>query len=172
MRPLLRFSLRPLLRLPQHRCMTRSISPPLLVGPTHSCGDRLHLSRAITLIESSRESHRAQARALLQEALAIAPPARLSSSFRIGISGPPGARSTSRSDHNATRISSELPFSRPLGVGKSSFIERLGMLLVSKGVKVLLPPLPDLLPSQTATPPQSPSVISPAPNLHLLSVPH
>lgn len=111
MRPFIRFPLHPLPFLPHRRCISRAISPSLLVGPTNSCGDRLHLSRAITLIESSRESHRSQARSLLQQALAIAPPERLSSSFRIGISGPPG-------------------------VGKSSFIERLGMLLVSKGTKV------------------------------------
>jgi LAO/AO transport system kinase len=85
----------------QHRGFSRHISALDLVGPVDSCGDRLHLSRAITLIESSRPSHRAAARALLQEALALAPQSRLSSSFRVGISGPPGAAACAKCYKNS-----------------------------------------------------------------------
>jgi hypothetical protein len=124
----------------QHRYFARTISPSELVGPVDSCGDRLHLSRAITLIESSRPSHRAEARAVLQEALALAPPARLTSSFRIGVSGPPGAEIRDK----LLRLSSFSCTSS--GVGKSSFIERLGMHLVSKRNKVHLPTSYQLFP--------------------------
>jgi LAO/AO transport system kinase len=66
-------------------------------------GDRRALARAITLIESSRPDHRAQAEALLA---AILP--KTGSSVRIGISGPPGA-------------------------GKSTFIERFGLAGIPHG---------------------------------------
>ena len=60
-------------------------------------GDKRALARAITLIESTRPDHRAEAEALLARLL----PAT-GKSIRIGISGPPG-------------------------VGKSTFIERFGL---------------------------------------------
>ncbi len=69
-------------------------------------GDRRALARAITLVESAREDHRAEASALLE---------RLGGSgreaLRIGLSGTPG-------------------------VGKSTFIEAFGTLLTSLGKRV------------------------------------
>ncbi len=70
-----------------------------------SVGERRALARAITLVESARADHRAQAAALL-EAL---PQDR--QALRIGLSGTPG-------------------------VGKSTFIEAFGMMLVEQGLKV------------------------------------
>ncbi|MDJ0608790.1 MAG: methylmalonyl Co-A mutase-associated GTPase MeaB [Kiloniellales bacterium] len=69
-------------------------------------GDRRALARAITVIESSRDDHRAEAEALLAALL----PAT-GGAIRIGISGVPG-------------------------VGKSSFIERFGLMLVERGHRV------------------------------------
>ncbi|WP_428928306.1 methylmalonyl Co-A mutase-associated GTPase MeaB [Marinibacterium sp. SX1] len=69
-------------------------------------GDRRALARAITLVESSREDHRTQARDLLERL-------RLSGreAVRIGLSGTPG-------------------------VGKSTFTESFGMMLVGQGLRV------------------------------------
>ena len=69
-------------------------------------GRRALVSRAITLVESSRPDHRAQARELLSE-LADA----TGSSVRVGISGVPG-------------------------VGKSTFIESLGTHLTKEGNRI------------------------------------
>ncbi|WP_375002729.1 methylmalonyl Co-A mutase-associated GTPase MeaB [Aeromicrobium sp. CTD01-1L150] len=69
-------------------------------------GKRAAYSRAITLVESSRADHRAQARELLAE---LTP--RAGGAVRIGISGVPG-------------------------VGKSTFIEALGAWLVEQGKRV------------------------------------
>lgn len=69
-------------------------------------GDRRVLAKAITLIESSRGDHRAQAQELLGQLLP-----QTGNSIRIGISGVPG-------------------------VGKSTFIERFGLLLLSLGKRV------------------------------------
>jgi LAO/AO transport system kinase len=69
-------------------------------------GDRRALSRAITLVESGRADHRAQAVALL-EALKDAGKTAL----RVGLSGTPG-------------------------VGKSTFIEAFGMFLIEQGLRV------------------------------------
>ena len=68
-----------------------------------SAGDRRALARAITLVESTRSDHRAQAAALLDGLLH-----RTGNSVRIGISGPPG-------------------------VGKSTFIEAFGLHLAGTG---------------------------------------
>ena len=70
-------------------------------------GDRRSLSRAITLVESGRADHRAQAVELL-ETLAKRDGAK---ALRIGLSGTPG-------------------------VGKSTFIESFGMMLTAKGLRV------------------------------------
>ncbi|HHS94083.1 MAG TPA: methylmalonyl Co-A mutase-associated GTPase MeaB [Rhodobacterales bacterium] len=69
-------------------------------------GERRALARAITLVESARADHRAQATALIE---ALAPAGR--SALRIGLSGTPG-------------------------VGKSTFIEAFGMFLIARGLKV------------------------------------
>ena len=69
-------------------------------------GDRRALARAITLVESGRADHRAQATALLDR-LALAGRQAL----RIGLSGTPG-------------------------VGKSTFIESFGMMLTGQGLRV------------------------------------
>ncbi len=69
-------------------------------------GDRAALARAITLIESRRADHQATARDLVQELLPLTGRA-----VRVGITGSPG-------------------------VGKSTTIDTLGMLLIAKGHKV------------------------------------
>ncbi|MCP5072813.1 MAG: methylmalonyl Co-A mutase-associated GTPase MeaB [Rhodobacteraceae bacterium] len=69
-------------------------------------GKRRALARAITLIESTRPDHRKRAIALLQELNQAKP-----QTLRIGLSGTPG-------------------------VGKSTFTESFGMLLVEQGLRV------------------------------------
>jgi LAO/AO transport system kinase len=69
-------------------------------------GDRTVLARAITLIESARPEHQAQAQALLVELLPYT-----GKTQRIGITGVPG-------------------------VGKSTFIDAFGTLLTGQGHKV------------------------------------
>lgn len=70
-----------------------------------SC-ERRALARAITLVESGRADHRAQAAELLERLSGAGRQA-----LRIGLSGTPG-------------------------VGKSTFIESFGMMLVGQGLKV------------------------------------
>lgn len=86
---------------------SRPLSPEIevLVGGVVR-GDRRALARAITLVESTRADHRAQAAELLDAVLD-----RTGSAVRIGISGPPG-------------------------VGKSTFIEAMGSRLTSSGHRV------------------------------------
>ena len=69
-------------------------------------GDRRALARAITLVESARSDHRLAADALISE---VAKSGR--QSLRIGLSGTPG-------------------------VGKSTFIESFGMMLIAQGLRV------------------------------------
>ncbi len=69
-------------------------------------GDRRALARAITLVESTRADHRAEAEALLAEVLPHS-----GGAVRVGISGAPGA-------------------------GKSTFIEALGSYLVAHDHRV------------------------------------
>jgi LAO/AO transport system kinase len=69
-------------------------------------GDRRALAKAITLIESTRDDHRREADALLD---ALLP--RTGGSLRVGISGVPG-------------------------VGKSTFIEALGLHVIEQGHRV------------------------------------
>lgn len=69
-------------------------------------GDRRALARAITLVESARDDHRAQADRLLE---LLAGPGR--QALRIGLSGTPG-------------------------VGKSTFIEAFGCMLTGQGLRV------------------------------------
>lgn len=69
-------------------------------------GDRTILSRAITLVESNLPAHHVLAQEIIQRCLPLS-----GNSFRIGITGVPG-------------------------VGKSSFIETLGMHVVEQGHKL------------------------------------
>ncbi|TDZ45405.1 methylmalonyl Co-A mutase-associated GTPase MeaB [Mycobacteroides franklinii] len=69
-------------------------------------GDRSALARAITLVESTRQDHRAQAQQLLLE---LSPEG--GNALRVGITGVPG-------------------------VGKSTTIEALGMYLIEQGHRV------------------------------------
>ena len=81
-----------------------SWAPALLAGPGPA--QRRAIAKAITLLESTRSDHRAQADALLT---ALLP--HTGKSFRLGISGVPG-------------------------VGKSTFIEALGLMLIASGHRV------------------------------------
>jgi LAO/AO transport system kinase len=69
-------------------------------------GERRSLAKAITLVESTRQDHRAFADALLERVLP-----RTGNATRLGITGVPG-------------------------VGKSTFIEAFGLFLVSQGHRV------------------------------------
>jgi LAO/AO transport system kinase len=69
-------------------------------------GDRRALARAITLVESSRTDHRRRAQSLLARL-----PARATPALRVGLTGTPG-------------------------VGKSSFIEALGLALLARGLRL------------------------------------
>jgi len=69
-------------------------------------GDRRALAKTITLLESTRSEHRLRADAVLDALLPFA-----GSALRLGISGVPG-------------------------VGKSTFIEALGLFLIERGHKV------------------------------------
>jgi LAO/AO transport system kinase len=84
--------------------MTDTLAGPLVDGVV--AGRRAEVSRAITLVESSRPEHRARARELL-----AALPAPERPAVRVGISGVPG-------------------------VGKSTFIEALGGRLTEAGHRV------------------------------------
>ena len=87
------------------RLMARPVDVAALVEGVRS-GRRAAVSRAITLVESSRPEHRSASRELLTELASERPPA-----IRVGISGVPG-------------------------VGKSTFIEELGTRLTSSGHRV------------------------------------
>ena len=89
-------------------------------------GERIAISRAITLIESTRESHRYEAEALIDYVVKANGAKRLrekganhQGALRVGVAGPPGA-------------------------GKSTFIEALGKYLIEeKGmVRGRVPPPP------------------------------
>jgi LAO/AO transport system kinase len=69
-------------------------------------GDRRALARAITLVESTRLDHRAEAERLVDALLS-----QTGGAVRIGISGPPGA-------------------------GKSTFIERFGLEGIARGRRI------------------------------------
>jgi len=85
--------------------MSAPQSAPSLAQELRS-GDRRALARAITLVESTRADHRAQADTLLAELLP-----HTGKSIRLGITGVPG-------------------------VGKSTFIERFGLQLIGGGHRV------------------------------------
>jgi len=87
---------------------TRVQTPPTVASIADSTGpvQRRAIAKAITLLESTRADHRAQADELLT---ALLP--RTGKSLRLGISGVPG-------------------------VGKSTFIEALGLFLIERGHRV------------------------------------
>jgi LAO/AO transport system kinase len=86
--------------LPKQNIKTRELIDGILSG------NRTLLSRAITLIESSKKEHQLEAEKIIEACLPHA-----GNSFRIGITGVPG-------------------------VGKSTFIESFGNLLIEKGHKI------------------------------------
>jgi LAO/AO transport system kinase len=88
--------------------MIEPVDQPLLAALLGAAcaAQRRALSKAITLLESTRADHRARADALLDALLR-----RSGQSFRLGISGVPG-------------------------VGKSTFIEALGLFLIERGHRV------------------------------------
>src|SRR5262249_30975884 len=82
------------------------MSPSVAAIVTPGPAQRRAIAKAITLLESTRADHRAAADALLTELLP-----HTGRSLRLGISGVPG-------------------------VGKSTFIEALGMMLIERGHRV------------------------------------
>jgi LAO/AO transport system kinase len=76
------------------------------IGQAQGTAQRRAMAKAITLLESTRADHRAQADTLLTDLLPYT-----GKSFRLGISGVPG-------------------------VGKSTFIEVLGLYLIAQGHRV------------------------------------
>lgn len=78
----------------------------MIDAQTLRLGNRRALAKAITLVESKLPQHRAQSQALLNEVLPYT-----GNSIRIGITGVPG-------------------------VGKSTFIEALGLHLSSSATKL------------------------------------
>ncbi|KAI9502308.1 hypothetical protein GGI25_006128 [Coemansia spiralis] len=96
---------RPLLLQPQKRLIISPAVQRLFDGI--KSGDRSSLARGITLVESTREDHRGQARELVSACTQMNRP----KSMRIGLTGTPG-------------------------VGKSTFIEAFGMMLINKGHRV------------------------------------
>ncbi len=83
-----------------------SIQPSDELAAAIRAGDRRALARAVTLVESTRVDHRAEAERLVE---ALLP--HTGSATRLGISGPPGA-------------------------GKSTFIERFGLDGLARGRKI------------------------------------
>ncbi len=98
------------------------------------CGERPALSRAITLLESSRTDHVEQAELLLdavQQASKQQP-------FTVGICGPPGAGYKYLWIISLAEVCTKMPMSYLLPMlrssrRKSTFLERLGTQLTSKG---------------------------------------
>lgn len=84
------------------------MSKPLTIASQIASGDRRALARAITLVESARADHRAEALALLDDLQKLAPGRQ---ALRIGLSGSPG-------------------------VGKSTFVESFGLMLTGQGLRV------------------------------------
>jgi LAO/AO transport system kinase len=82
------------------------MSTATAITGTPGAQQRRAIAKAITLLESTRADHRAQGDALLTELLP-----HTGKSFRLGISGVPG-------------------------VGKSTFIEALGLALIAQGHRV------------------------------------
>ena len=94
--------------LPMTASPPLSANAPLLdaILDASGMGQRRAIAKAITLLESTRADHRVQADALLTALLPFS-----GKSLRLGVSGVPG-------------------------VGKSTFIEALGLYLIEKGHRV------------------------------------
>src|SRR3954451_24564356 len=92
----------------QPAARSRAVTPVSVASIVEATGpqQRRAIAKAITLLESTRADHRLQADTLLTELLP-----RTGQSFRLGISGVPG-------------------------VGKSTFIESLGLDLIGHGHRV------------------------------------
>ena len=90
--------------------MTRGDFDVAALAAGVAAGDRRALARAITLVESGRADHRAQALDLLGRLRAEGPAAGRQA-LRLGLSGTPG-------------------------VGKSTFIESFGLMLTGQGKRV------------------------------------
>ncbi|MGE0736178.1 MAG: methylmalonyl Co-A mutase-associated GTPase MeaB, partial [Alphaproteobacteria bacterium] len=84
---------------------TQELTPAELAAQVRA-GDRRALARAITLVESTRDDHRAEATQLIDALLPHA-----GKSIRVGITGVPG-------------------------VGKSTFIEAFGLHVIAEGHKL------------------------------------
>jgi LAO/AO transport system kinase len=91
--------------LSSNRPAATDLSVDEIIGGVRS-GDRVVLSRAITLIESTKDADRSRAQEVIQACLADA-----GDSIRVGVTGVPG-------------------------VGKSSFIETLGLQLADDGHRI------------------------------------
>jgi len=89
-----------------HSTADAAPADPAALARSVTAGDRRALARAITLVESTRTDHRAESAELLDRVLP-----RTGGALRLGISGSPG-------------------------VGKSTFIEALGLHLVAAGHRV------------------------------------
>jgi LAO/AO transport system kinase len=94
----------PRMSSPTHSALERAMLEAILATPGNP--QRRAMAKAITLLESTRADHRAQADELLTALLPHS-----GKSLRLGISGVPG-------------------------VGKSTFIEALGLYLIAKGHRV------------------------------------
>ena len=89
-------------------------------------GNRIALSKALTLTESTKPEHQVLAVELLHH---LQPnPTATATDFRLGVSGPPNPTATA----NDFRIG----VSGPPGAGKSSLIDSLGCRLVEQGHRV------------------------------------
>ena len=88
-------------------------------------GDRRALAKAITLAESSLDSHREEAESILEQALPH------SSSESI-----PGPRSATSKRYSPSSFLRQLTVTGVPGVGKSTFIEAFGLHLISQGRRV------------------------------------
>lgn len=84
----------------------RALPPPAVLVERILTGDRVALSRAITLVESTQPAHQDLAQAVIEGCLPHA-----GRSIRIGVTGAPG-------------------------VGKSTFIEALGQHLTGQGLRL------------------------------------
>ncbi|MBL7472633.1 methylmalonyl Co-A mutase-associated GTPase MeaB [Robertkochia sediminum] len=88
------------------RALRKKGDTPEIIADKILKGDRVALSRGITLIESRNQAHQEMARTVIEKCIG-----KEQRSVRLGITGVPG-------------------------VGKSTFIEQLGKLLIAKAHKV------------------------------------